>query len=217
MATETVSLKADVREKSGSNQAARLRKEGKLPVVVYGHKKEAISMAVNAHEFIKDLHHGHRLFSVELAGKNETLLLKTVQYDYLGKDVIHADLIRVNVDERMTVKVPLEFRGVAKGTAMNGILDEAMSNLEIECGVMNIPASIKVVVRDLGINDSLHAKDIVLPDGCTLVTDPNALVVICHESKVVVEAVAEGAVAEGPAAAAEPVVLTERKKDEAAE
>lgn len=215
MATETVSLKADVREKSGSNQAIRLRKEGKLPVVVYGHKKESISISVDAHGFLKELHHGHRLFSVELGGKPETLLLKDIQYDYLGKNVVHVDMVRVNVDERMTVKVPLEFRGVAKGAAMNGVLEEALSNLEIECGVMDIPASIKVVVRDLGINDSLHAKDIVLPEGCTLVTDPNALVVICHESKVVVEAVVEGAAVEG--AAAEPVVLTERKKDEAAE
>jgi len=156
------------------------------------------------------------LFSMELGGKAETLLLKALQYDYLGKDVIHADLIRVNLGERMMVKVPLEFHGVAKGTTMNGILDEALSELEIECSVMGIPETIKVVVCDLGLNDSLHAKDIKLPDGCTLVTDPNALVVICHESKAVAEPVVEGEAAEG-AVVAEPEVITERKKDEAAE
>jgi large subunit ribosomal protein L25 len=215
MATETVSLKAGVRDKVGSNQTARLRKDGKLPAVVYGHKQEPISIAVDGHEFVKSLHHGHRLFSMELGGKAETLLLKSLQYDYLGKNVIHADLIRVNLGERMTVKVPLEFRGVAKGTTMNGILDEALSELEIECSVMEIPETIKVMVRDLGLNDSLHAKDIALPDGCTLVTDPNALVVICHESKVTTEPV-EGEAAEG-AVVAEPEVITERKKDEAAE
>lgn len=215
MATETVSLKAEVREKSGSNAAIRLRREGKLPMVVYGHGQTPISIAVNAHDFVKELHHGHRVFNVELGGKQETLLIKDVQYDYLGKSIVHADMIRVNLSERMTVKVPLEFRGVAKGTLTNGILDEVMSFLEVECGVMEIPESIKVLVRDLDLNDSLHAKDIELPAGCKLVTDPSALVVICHESKVV--EVAAAAPAEGEAASAEPEVITERKKEEAAE
>ena len=214
MSTEAVSLKADIREKSGSNQSNRIRKEGKLPAVIYGHKQDPMSISVNAREFVAGLHHGHRLFSLELAGKKETVLLKDVQYDYLGKDVIHADLIRVDLSERVTVQVQLDFRGVAKGTTMGGIIEEAMTSLEIESGVTAIPEMIAVNIRELGLNESIHARDVVLPDGCILVSDPSALVVICHESKIAEAAeVTEGA----EAGAAEPVVITERKKEEASE
>ena len=78
MLTETVSLKADLRQKAGSNQARRLRREGKLPAVVYGHGKEPLSIAVNAHDFVQELHRGHRLFTVDLGRQGgKTLLLKT--------------------------------------------------------------------------------------------------------------------------------------------
>ena len=213
MSTETVSLKVDIRDKAGSNQARGLRKEGKLPAVVYGHKQTPISIAVDAHDFVSGLHHGHRLFNVDLAGKTETLLLKDVQYDYLGKNVIHADLIRVDLSERVTVEVPLEFRGVAKGTTMGGLLEELMTQIEIECKVTEIPEVIGVIVRDLGLGEALHAKDIELPAGCSLKTDPDALVLLCQETK----AAASAEEAEGAEAATEPEVITERKKDESSE
>lgn len=214
MSTEAVTLKADIRDRAGSNATIALRKQGKLPAVVYGHKQEPVSIAVDEHEFVEGLHHGHRLFSVALGSKNETVLLKDLQYDYLGKDIIHVDLIRVDLSERVTVDVKLDFRGVAKGTLSGGILEESLTELSIECGVTAIPSSIAVVVRDLGIGDSLHARDIQLPAGCTLVTPADALVVICHETKAeaAVEAAAEGV----EPGAAEPVVITERKKEESA-
>lgn len=215
MPTETMSLKADIRDKTGSNATAALRKQGKLPAVVYGHKQEPISIAVDSHNFVEGLHHGQRLFSIAMGDRNETVLLKDVQYDYLGKNVIHVDLIRVDLSERVTVDVPLAFRGVAKGTLSGGILEEALTELSIECGVTAIPESIPVVVRELGIGDALHARDIVLPAGCVLMTPADALVVICHESKAA-EAVAE-TVEGAEAAAAEPEVITERKKEDAAE
>lgn len=218
MSTDTVLLKADKRDKSGSNYTARLRKEGKLPAVVYGHNKTPMSISINARDFINGLHHGQRLFSIALDGtKKETLLVKDVQYDYLGKDVIHVDMIRVDLSERVTVQVPLEFRGVAKGTTMGGILEETMTHLEIECGVTEIPESIAVIVRELGLNEGLHAKDIELPAGAVLKSDPDALVAICHESKAAA-AEEEAAVEEGAeAAATEPEVITERKKEEESE
>jgi len=216
MSTEAMSLKADIRTKAGSNATAALRKQGKLPAVIYGHKQEPVSIAVDTHDFIEGLHHGHRLFSIAMGGKNETVLVKDLQYDYLGKDVIHADLIRVDLSERVTVEVPLSFRGVAKGTLSGGILEESLTELSIECGVTAIPESIPVSVRDLNIGDALHARDIVLPAGCVLMTPPDALVVICHESKAA-ESAAETVEGAEAAAATEPEVITERKKEEPAE
>ncbi len=179
--SEMMSLQVEVREKAGSKQAARLRENGKVPAVVYGHKKESIAIALNIHEFVEALHHSHRLFTAELPDGKQTLLLKALQYDYLGKDVIHVDFMRVDLTERVTVKVPLELRGTAKGAAHGGILDELLASLEIECPVVEIPKSIPVIVRELEVGDSITAGQIALPADCVLKTDPKALVVICHE------------------------------------
>jgi large subunit ribosomal protein L25 len=179
--SEMMSLQVEVREKAGSKQAARLRENGKVPAVVYGHKKESIAIALNIHEFVEALHHSHRLFTAELPDGKQTLLLKALQYDYLGKDVIHVDFMRVDLTERVTVKVPLELRGTAKGAAHGGILDKLLASLEIECPVVEIPKSIPVIVRELEVGDSITAGQITLPADCVLKTDPKALVIICHE------------------------------------
>lgn len=207
--SEMKSLKVEMREQGGSKVAARLRASGKVPAVVYGHRKDPVSVSLDAHEFLEELHHGRRLFTAELPEGKQVLLLKDLQYDYLGSKVIHADLIRVDLSERVTVKVPLELRGQAKGSAHGGILDELMDHLEIECPVVEIPASIPVVVRDLDIGDTISAGQIPLPANCTLKTDPRALVINCHEVLEVVTT--ETLTAEAPTA---PEVITERAPKE---
>lgn len=211
--SETVGLKASVRDGVGSRSSARLREQGKLPAVVYGHKQESISVALNAHEFIEKLHHGHRIFEVDIDGKKDTLLVKDLQYDYLGKSVIHADLVRVNLSERVTVEVMLDLRGTAAGTHMGGIVEEVMNAVEVECEVRDIPEVLPVNIKDLGFNEVLHAGQIELPAGFVLITDPDAVVVSCHETKA---AVVETEGEEGEAAAgetAEPEVITEKKEE----
>jgi len=207
--SEMMSLQVEVREKAGSRQATRLREGGKLPAVVYGHKEEPIAIALNNHEFVEALRHSQRLFAAELPGGKQTLLLKALQYDYLGKNVIHVDFVRVDLTERVTVKVPLELRGTAKGAAHGGILDELMSNLEIECPVVEIPKSIPVIVRELEVGDSIMAGQIALPVNCVLKTDPRALVIICHEVAEIKPT--DEVAAELPVA---PEVITERAKEE---
>ena len=202
-------LKMELRKESGSKEAARLRKEGKLPAIVYGHKKDPVSIVLDTHEFVEELHHGHRLFTVELPDGKQSLLLKDLQYDYLGSQVIHADLVRVDLSERVVVKVPLELRGQAKGSAHGGILDELFDHLEIECPVMEIPSSIPVIVRDLDIGDSISAGQIPLPPNCVLKTDSRALVINCHE--VVEVQTTEEVLAEQPTT---PEVITERAPKE---
>lgn len=210
--SDTLSLKAEVRERVGSRQSAALRKAGKLPAVIYGHGQPPLSIALDRHEFVEGLHHGHRIFSVTLPEGPVTLLIKELQYDYLGKTVTHTDLIRVNLNERVTVEVPIEIRGTAKGTTEGGILDENLTSLKVECIVSRIPESIPVVVKDLGIGQAIHAREVPLPEGVTLVTEPEAIVCICHPPKVEAE---EAPAAEAPEG---PEVITERApKEEAAE
>ena len=107
-----------------------------------------------AHEFIEALHHGQRIFEMDVDGKKETLLVKDLQYDYLGKSVIHVDLMRVNLSERVKVQVAVSLRGTAKGTHEGGIVDEVLSHIEVECQVNEIPESLPVNIKDLGIDES---------------------------------------------------------------
>ena len=219
--SDTVGLKADVRESTGSRNTAKLRTQGKLPAVVYGHKREPVSITLDAHEFVENLHHGHRIFEVEVDGGKDTMLVKDLQYDHLGKTVIHADLMRVNLSERVTVQVMLDIRGTAAGTHQGGIVEELMNAVEVECEVRNIPESLLVDIKNLEINEVFHAGQVDLPEGMKLITEPDAVVVSCHEPRVV-EVEEEEAVEgleglEGVEETAEPEVITEKKEEESAE
>jgi large subunit ribosomal protein L25 len=135
-----------------------------------------------------------------------------VQYDYLGKDVIHADFMRVDLTEMVTVSVPVELKGTAKGAADGGIVDQHLAQLEVECVVTNIPESIVISIKEIGVGDSIHAGDIKLPQGVKLVTDAAAIVLACH---VVAEAkTTEEAEIEAPAG---PEVIKREKKEEGEE
>lgn len=206
---ETAELKAEIRDHTGSKAASRLRGQGKLPAVIYGHGQEPVSIAIDRHDFIEGLHHGQRIFSVQMAQVAETLLLKDLQYDHLGKEVIHADLVRINLNERVVVKVPIELRGTAKGTHEGGIVDESLDHLEIECLASEIPDSIPVTIKELSVGQSIHAKDVPLPGGAVLKTDPEAMLCICHLPKAKVAAEEEAV--EAPS---EPEVITERAQQE---
>ncbi len=210
--TDTVVLNAEVRKDSGTKYAKVLRKSGKLPAIVYGHKKDTVALAFNAHDFVTALHHGNRLFDVKMGDEIETMLVKAVQYDHLGKDIIHTDLVRVDLAERVKVTVPIELYGTSAGSHEGGIIDEHLANLEIECTVASIPEFIEISIKELGIGDVVHAKDIKLPDGAKLITDPEALMLTCH---LVAAAKSTEELEEDMPVA--PEVITERDSDEESE
>lgn len=172
-------LKAEIREHTGSTAAAKVRRQGRIPAVVYGHKQEPVAVSLDAHNLIEGLHHGHRVVDVQIGKKKEKMILKDLQYDYLGKNIIHVDLMRVDVTETIKVTVPIELKGIAKGTHHGGIIEEHIDRLEIECKVTDIPESIAVLVKEVGVGDTLHAGDVELPDGVRLVSAPSTLLVTC--------------------------------------
>ncbi|UCG57530.1 MAG: 50S ribosomal protein L25 [Phycisphaerales bacterium] len=180
--TLSVSLEAEVRERTGSKAADRVREQGRIPAIVYGHKQEPVAISLDAHDFVEGLHHGHRLIDVKIGKSKEKVVVRDLQYDYLGKDIIHADLMRVTVTEMVKVTVPIELKSaaVAKGTHQGGIIEEHSDHLEIECRAVDIPESIPVSVKDVGVGDALHAGDIELPDGVRLVGSRDTLLVTCH-------------------------------------
>lgn len=177
---ETIALSAEVRNEVGTKHAAKLRRAGKLPAIIYGHGREPVAVSLDLHNFAEMLHHGHRLFGVKIGKTLETLLIKDLQYDHLGKDIIHVDLVRVDLAEMVKVTVPIELKGTAKGTHEGGIVDEHLDHLEIECKASEIPEVIPVSVKELGVGDAIHAGDVELGEGMKLATDPETLVLMCH-------------------------------------
>jgi large subunit ribosomal protein L25 len=172
-------LKAEVREHTGSKSAAKVRKQGRIPAVVYGHKKETVPVSLDTHNLLEELHRGHRLMDVQIGKKRETAMVKDLQYDHLGRDIIHVDLMRVNVTETVKVKVSIELKGTAKGTHEGGIVEGHTDHLEIECKVADIPESIIVSVKEVGVGDTVHAGDVELPDGVKLASEPSMLLLTC--------------------------------------
>jgi len=209
-------LEAEVRKQTGTKGAICLRQNGRLPAVVYGHKQDPESIAFDAHEFERAVHHGHRVFDVQIAGKAETLMVKDVQYDHLGRDIIHVDLMRVDISETVKVSVSIELKGIAKGQNEGGMIEEHADALEIECVVTNIPESLAVSIKGLGVGEALHASDIELPAGVTLISPPETLLVTCPMKAAAVSEEDEAEEGAEEEASSSPEIITERKAEDEA-
>jgi large subunit ribosomal protein L25 len=200
MASQTAQLTAKVRGELGSRRNKRLRDSGFIPGVIYGHKEDVVPVTLPKIELVKHLNHGAHLFALALDGKNENVLVKDVQYDHLGIEVLHVDFARVDLNERVEVTVPLVLKGDPKGEAEGGVLQQVVADLEIECLVTQIPSEIRHNVSNLGLNDVLHIKDLQLPAGVRALQDEDLIVATVKE-------IAEEAPAEAEAGAAEPEVI----------
>jgi len=209
---KTLLLKAEIREHTGSKIVRKVREQGRIPAIVYGHKEEPAAISLDAHNFVEGLHHGHRLVDVQIGKKKEKTIVKELQYDHLGKNIIHVDLMRVSMTETVKVTVPIELKGTAAGTHEGGIIEEHTDHLEIECKATEIPEAIVVSIKDVHVGDNLHACDIELPDGISLISSPETLLVTCH--LVAAAKSTEEVEEEMPVA---PEVIGEKKEPEAGE
>ncbi len=206
-------LKATPRNERGTRKARAIRKQGLIPCVIYGHGKDCLSVTLSEHDFNVALHHGERLLEIDLEGKTENVLIKDIQWDTYGQVVLHVDLTRVNLDERVEVTVPIVLRGTPAGAADGGVLQQSANEVRIECIVTGIPEDVRIQVNDLNVGDSLTMGDLELPEGATLLDEPDAT--ICT---VIVIAEEQEAPAEEEEGAAEPEVIGEKKEeDEGAE
>jgi large subunit ribosomal protein L25 len=206
--SKTLLLEAQIREHTGSTAAARVRQQGQIPAIVYGHKQDSVAIVLNAHDFSEGLHHGHRLMDVKVGGKTEKMIIKDLQYDHLGRTILHVDLMRVNVTESVRVTVPIELKGTAQGAHQGGIVEQHTDRIEIECLVTNMPESIVVSVKDLGVGQAIHAGEVALPEGVTLVSPAEMLLAACHV--VAAAKTTEELEAEIPTA---PEVIGEKKEE----
>lgn len=207
---ESMKFVTQPRDGRGTRAARRLRKQGLVPAVLYGHKEATVAVALPAEELEKAVRHGARVVDLQTDGHVQKALIKELQWDHLGKELLHVDFARVAVDERVVITVPLELRGIAPGVSQGGVLDQPLHRLKVECLAISIPESIRVNVNELLLGASIHVRDLVLPAGAKVLDDPDAIVV----QVTVKQAEPEAAVAP-VAETAEPEVIG--KKPEEAE
>ncbi len=212
---EIPTLKAQPRSAAGSRAAVRLRQDGKLPAILYGQALDPLAIALNCHDVQLHLEHGVHVVQLEMEGKLQPCQFKDAQYDHLGAALVHVDLMRVDLTQRLKFAVRLEFRGTPKGVAAGGIFHHEMTELEIECLISEIPDSLRVDVGDMELNQVLYVKDLKLPERVSAVTDPESVVAVIRlpAAAPTVEAAAP---VEG-AAAAEPEVIAKGKVEEEGE
>jgi large subunit ribosomal protein L25 len=202
MATQTASLTVKKRAELGSRANKRLRDAGFLPGVLYGHKEEVIPVTVGRKEIITHLNEGAHVFDLQLDGKAQKVLVKDIQYNHLGTEVIHVDFARVSLDEKVKITVPLELKGTPRGEADGGVLQQILAQLEIECLVTEIPDAIRHNVGEMALNDVLHVKEVHLPPGVRVLQDGELIVATVKE---IIEVVPTTAAPEGETA--EPEVI----------
>lgn len=169
-------LKAEPRQAAGTRIARRLRASGRLPLIIYGHGEPPESISLDQAEVESALLHGVRTLELDLNGAKRPYLIKEVQYDHLDRLPIHIDLTRVDLNERVTVRVAIELRGIPQGVSEGGVLDQLMQHLDVECLVTDIPRTLHPPVNELGVGDSVMVKDLDLPDGVTALSGSDDVV-----------------------------------------
>src|SRR6185295_12415938 len=168
---QTAQITAKPRSELGSRANKRLRDAGMIPGVIYGHKEAVVPVTLPKKETVNHLKHGAHVFDLAVDGKSEKVLVKEVQYDHLGIEILHVDFARVSLDEKVEVTVPLELKGTPKGEDDGGVLQQIISELEIECLVTEIPNAIVHNVSEMKLDDVVLIKDLKLPAGVRALQD----------------------------------------------
>src|SRR3990172_586432 len=202
-------LHVEKRKAVGKRNNVRLRRQGRLPAVLYGHGEEAVSLTLAADEFEASLRHGAKVVDLDGDASGKALL-QDVQWDTFFQQVLHVDLLRVRAGERVTIDVPVELRGEAPGARDGGLIEQMIHSIEIEVALDVIPDKLHLNINHLQIDGQLTAKDIVnLPEGAKILSDEDAMIVHC-----VLPAAEEEAAPAEEAAVGEPEVIGKGKEEE---
>lgn len=213
-------LSASARDTGGKGVSRKLRAEGRVPAVVYGHGRDPQPLSINTRELERLLDHiaaESTVIDLDIDGKGARTLIREIQRHPFKRQILHVDFQELVAGEKITVNVPIILVGVPDGVRMDGgILDQTMRELEVEVDPSNIPNHIDVDVTKLMIGSSVHVRDIKLPEGVESMDDGDATICVVSAPRAAIEETA--AAAEGAEATAEPEVIRAKKEeDEGAE
>ena len=205
-----VVLTAKNREKNGSGEARRTRRAGRIPAVLYGRSGKAISIDLDAKEFVSGIKgiSESTIVKVEVDGKPYDAFVKDTQRNILDGNILHVDFYEVESGVLLRARVTINLKGNAAGVRDGGILEFPLHEIEVECLPKDLPERIELDISGLGVNQSIHVRDIALSDAIRVLSSADqvvALVKYAREEKVEAPAAEEAAAAaagEGEAAAA---------------
>jgi large subunit ribosomal protein L25 len=202
-------LQAEPRNTLGKRNTKRLRAGGKVPAVLYGHGQDTVSLAIPKEQIRAAIRHGARV--VQLKGSvSDNALIRELQYDTFGIELLHVDFARVSEHERVHVKVPLEVRGQAAGVKEGGVIEHLIHEVEIECPVSAIPEKLTINVANLKLDDSMTVGQATLPEGVKILSGADEVAVQCLKPKSEDEDAVAGATGES----AEPELIRKEKPAE---
>jgi len=202
---DEITLNTQMRSDYGRKAAKEYRAAGLLPVNIYGLGKENLTVTIDRKEFSQIFMAGHRIFTLEVGEDKEQGVIKEVQYDALGSELLHVDFSRIDIHQKITLEVAIE----VIGTVANGALDVPMKEIKVESLPTSFPSSITINVVEMKIGDVLRVSDLEAPEGCSFAEEPDALVAQVsaieeEEAEVSAEEGEEGADADEPEVIGKP-------------
>jgi large subunit ribosomal protein L25 len=210
----TVSLAAKTRDTIGTGNARKLRQAGEVPAVIYGHSRDAQSLALNSRDLEKllvQIAGTSTVVELTIDGKVARTLIREVQRHPFKRQVLHVDFQELVAGEKVTLRVPLRFHGTPIGVRESGgILEETMHQISLRVDPATIPDHIDVDVGALTIGHSIHIRDLNLPAGAEIMDDEDATVALVSAPRAAIEEAA----APAEAGAAEPELIRKAKADE---
>jgi large subunit ribosomal protein L25 len=193
------------RKAAGSRESRRLRRNGFIPAILYGHGEKNVELAAKREAVEAVVRHGSRF--VELTGAVKTAaVVRELQWDAMGSEPLHIDLLRVSKSDKVKVRVPVDLKGECPGQRAGGIVSIVLHEIELECPAEAIPDHIHAQVGHLEVGHSIKVKDLELPKGARSLADGEETVVTC---------LVPGKKAEEAAVVAEPEVIGRKAAEEA--
>ena len=165
---EKILLRAETRKGTGKGFARKLRREGEIPAVLYGRDVESVPIKISAKEWETLMRRVRKnvILTLELQGdkgvESRPVMIKKVDRGFLGDDVNHIDFLQVSMERTVEIEIPIHLTGTAKGVIDNGIVEQHLRSIKVECLPTQIPEQIEIDVTNLDIGDSIHVSDISL-------------------------------------------------------
>ncbi len=215
---EQARLEIQPREAKGKGAARAIRRTGFVPAIVYGHKIEPATIQLNERTLTRFLilQGENMIINMDMGGdKPETVMIKEIQIDPVSRRILHADFVRVSLEEKVTAHVPISLTGTASGVIVGGVQEFLLRELQVECQVGLIPERIEIDISSLEIGDQIRVRDIQLPEvEMTVLDDPSTIVVTVVPPSVIVEEEPEEEEAIEDEEAMEPELIGEKRDEE---